>query len=291
MIWLSWSPHPRAQEQYTTLSLQLEDYFQTTNLLLEIRHEDGRDAAAIARPDEHLLAATEAEINRLVLSNAGGLRQDVENLNSTIKGLRVLFLLLAASSATIVLLLTLRVNRAQHRASASEQRYRRLPETIRDGFVVVDAGGALLESNGPFQAMLGYSAKELRGLRHEEITPPSWHDLERNILETQVQTRGFSDIYEKEYRRKDGTVFPAEIRTHLVDPAAGAEGGMWAIIRDITDRRNAERKIQEEVRRLRLLREMAMIFTQVTDLQSLCTRIYAIHSGNHGRRPCKRPAV
>jgi PAS domain S-box-containing protein len=266
---------PAAQEQYTTLSLQLEDYFQTINLLLEIRHEDGMDAAAIARPDEHLLAAAEAEINRLVLSNAGGLRQDVENLNSTIKGLRVIFLLLAASSATIVLLLTMRVNRAQHRASASEQRYRRLPETIRDGFVVVDPGGALLESNGPFQAMLGYSAKELRGLRHEEITPPTWHDLERNILETQVQTRGFSDIYEKEYRRKDGTIFPAEIRTHLVDPASGAEGGMWAIIRDITDRRNAERKIQEEVRRLRLLREMAMIFTQVTDLQSLCTRIYA----------------
>ena len=117
-----------AQEQYVTLSLQLDDYFQTANLLLEIRHEDGRDAAANSRPDAHLLAATEAEINRLVLSNAGGLRQDVENLNSTIKGLRVIFLLLALSSATIVLLLTVRVNRAQHRASTSEQRYRRLPD-------------------------------------------------------------------------------------------------------------------------------------------------------------------
>ncbi len=35
--------------------------------------------------------------------------------------------------------------------------------------------------------------------------------LKDRILNEQVKKRGYSDLYEKEYIRKDGTIFPIEI--------------------------------------------------------------------------------
>jgi signal transduction histidine kinase/CheY-like chemotaxis protein len=44
-------------------------------------------------------------------------------------------------------------------------------------------------------------------------------------------------VYEKEYRKKDGTVFPVELRTFLTRNDSGEKEGMWAIVRDITERK------------------------------------------------------
>ena len=57
-------------------------------------------------------------------------------------------------------------------------------------------------------------------------------------------TRGYSDIYEKEYRRKDGTIFPVELRNYLIKDEKGQPAGIWAIVRDITERKRAEGALQ-----------------------------------------------
>jgi len=44
-------------------------------------------------------------------------------------------------------------------------------------------------------------------------------------------TRGYSDFYEKEYIRKDGTVFPSTEDLSHQDEQGNAEG-MWATVRD-----------------------------------------------------------
>ena len=51
---------------------------------------------------------------------------------------------------------------------------------------------------------------------------------------------GHSRVYEKEYIRKDGTVFPVELRTFLLRGEADEPMGMWAIVRDISERKQAE---------------------------------------------------
>jgi PAS domain-containing protein len=56
--------------------------------------------------------------------------------------------------------------------------------------------------------------------------------------------RGHSDVYEKEYLRKDGTVFPVEVRTFLIRNEAGKPAGMWAIVRDITERKRMEGELR-----------------------------------------------
>jgi PAS domain S-box-containing protein len=126
---------------------------------------------------------------------------------------------------------------------ASEARYRRLYDGMTDGFVRVDMAGTILESNTAFQEMLGYGADELRKLTYTDITPRRWHDFEADIIEEQVKTRGISELYEKEYVRADGTRFPVELQAHVIRDADGAAAGMWAMVRDITARKEAEHSL------------------------------------------------
>ena len=92
--------------------------------------------------------------------------------------------------------------------------------------------------------MLGYSEKELKHLTYQDITVGKWQQTENDIIKTQVKTRGFSDIYEKEYRRKNGTIFPIEIRTYQLD-TDDENKGMWAFVRDISDRKQKEQELEE----------------------------------------------
>ena len=130
----------------------------------------------------------------------------------------------------------------------SETKYRRLHESMRDAFVSVGMNGRILESNQAYRALLGYSEEELRQLTYLDLTPEQWHTPEAKIVQEQVLPRGYSEVYEKEYRRKDGTVFPVELRTILIRNEAGQPEGMWAIIRDITERKRAENSLRDAER-------------------------------------------
>jgi PAS domain S-box-containing protein len=120
-----------------------------------------------------------------------------------------------------------------------------LSESMRDAFVSVDMIGKVLQYNEVYRAMLGYEAEELLSKTYIDLTPEKWHLMERKIIEEQVILIGYSDIYEKEYRRKDGSVFPVELRTQLIRDDQGNPYVMWAIVRDITARKRTEEALQK----------------------------------------------
>jgi PAS domain S-box-containing protein len=132
----------------------------------------------------------------------------------------------------------------------SEASYRSLYDSIMDGFAAVSIDGTVQQCNKAFLGMLGYDADEIRHLTYEDFTPEKWHAFERKIIETEVLERGYSDAYEKEYRRKDGNVFPVELRAYLMRDDAGKPAGMWGIVRDITERKKAEERLTRAHRRL-----------------------------------------
>ncbi|MBP1691640.1 MAG: sensor hybrid histidine kinase, partial [Bacteroidetes bacterium] len=76
-------------------------------------------------------------------------------------------------------------------------------ESMTDAFVRVDMKGRLKDFNKPFVHMVGYEARELRKMTYTDLTPEQWHEAESGIITHQVLTRGYSELYEKEYRRKD----------------------------------------------------------------------------------------
>ncbi|MBW2208070.1 MAG: PAS domain S-box protein, partial [Deltaproteobacteria bacterium] len=146
---------------------------------------------------------------------------------------------------------------AEERLRQSEKRYRELYEGSPDGYARVDLDGRFLESNSTFREMLGYTEEELRKKTFEDITPERWHALEADIHENQVFKKGYSQPYEKEYRKKDGTIFPIEIRGHLMKGEQGRPLGMWSFVRDVTDRKRAESALKESEEKYRLLVENA----------------------------------
>lgn len=137
----------------------------------------------------------------------------------------------------------------------SEDKYRRLYESMMDAFVSVDMTGRIQEFNRAYQGMLGYPETDLKQLKYTDLTPEKWHAIESGIVREQIIPRGYSNIYEKEYRKKDGTVFPVELRTILIRDAVGQPCGMWAIIRDITARKRAEELLAESEARYRTIVE------------------------------------
>ena len=121
--------------------------------------------------------------------------------------------------------------------------YDRLHESMMDAFASVDMNGQIQEANHAFQDLSGYTEAELRRLTYHDLTPKKWHAFEDHILEEQVMVQGYSEIYEKEYHRKDGTVFPVELRTFLIRDNEHQPIGMWAIVRDITERKRIEKEL------------------------------------------------
>lgn len=126
----------------------------------------------------------------------------------------------------------------------SETSYRRLYESLTDAYVKVDLAGRIIHYNEAYRRMLGYSEEELSTRTYVDLTPGKWHALEQGIVKEQILVRGASDLYEKEYRRKDGTVFPIELRTYLIRDETGKPEAMWAIIRDISERKRVESERQ-----------------------------------------------
>lgn len=134
-----------------------------------------------------------------------------------------------------------------------EANYRRLYESMKDAFVSVTMDGRIQEYNEAYRQMLGYEPEELASLTFRDLTPSKWHAFQNELIQQQVLARGYSDTYEKEYRRKDGTLVPVELRTILLKDDDGQPCGMWAIVHDITARKKAELSLAEAERMLRML--------------------------------------
>ncbi len=149
----------------------------------------------------------------------------------------------------------------------SEGKYRELYASMMDGFARVDMMGHLIEFNPAFRAMVGYSDEELHTLTYQALTPEKWHTLEATIIREQILQRGYSDVYEKEYKRKDGSVFPVELRAVLQTDEAGEPESIWAIVRDISERKQAEQALHESEERFRLMADVAPIPLVMTRLR------------------------
>ena len=129
---------------------------------------------------------------------------------------------------------------AREEARKFQHRFRELYEASRDGYAMVDMNGVIIECNRAFELLTGYSFDELQSKHFRDITPAKWRAAEQKILDEQVMARGYSDIYEKEYLRKDGSVIPIELQTYLFRDQAGNPAGLWALARDITEKNKAE---------------------------------------------------
>lgn len=132
----------------------------------------------------------------------------------------------------------------EERLYQSEKRYRTLYETMTDGIVHTNIDGRINECNDAFAKMLGYSKDELKTMTYQQLMPEKWHDQESKIIQ-EVVTEGFSDLYEKEYVKKDGSIIIVNVRNWLARDDTGKPVGIWKLARDITTRKMLEKTLRE----------------------------------------------
>ncbi len=139
---------------------------------------------------------------------------------------------------------------AQAQLAESERRYRELYERSRDGYVRTDFEGVILECNRPFAVMLGYDdPNEIVGVACRDMTPPQRFDAISRAMRRQLMDRGFSDKFEKQLIRKDGSLLDVEVRMYLHRSPDGTPDSIWTFVQDLSDRKLAE---QERLRAQKL---------------------------------------
>ena len=128
-----------------------------------------------------------------------------------------------------------------------EWKYRQIFAHSLVGIVSCDIDGHFLNCNPAFEKMLGYTSKELVQMKDGDITPASWNALDDESLRSKILREG-SDTYEKEYVRKDGTIFPVEMSVNLIQNSEGTPVEFWGVARDISPRKRVESEINQKLR-------------------------------------------
>lgn len=137
--------------------------------------------------------------------------------------------------------------RARDALRSSEERYRRLVETMNDGLFAQNAEGVITYANQALAEMLGYRTEELIG---HAITEFMDADNAR-VFDAQFSERrkGRAAAYELSWCRADGREITTIMSPRAVQGADGRFAGSFVVVTDITQRRIAERQLRKSEER------------------------------------------
>ncbi|HEX9029445.1 MAG TPA: PAS domain S-box protein, partial [Anaerolineales bacterium] len=161
---------------------------------------------------------------------------------------------------------------AEQALRQSEDTYRTLFENANDAILLFIPEGRIMNANQKAADLLGYTREELPQLEvFDIIDPGEYPDARRKMRQTLLGKP--MPLYERYYRRKDGSVFPVELNATLALDEQGKPRYIQAIARDITERKRAE---QEQAR---LMEELSR---SQTELRQLAARLQEVQE--HERR-------
>jgi len=126
--------------------------------------------------------------------------------------------------------------------NASEKTYRDLLDSIQDAILIQNREGRIIQTNPAAARMFGYKQDELEGEMPKKIlAPQSLEQFNPKLFERALL--GERKIFNRWGRKEDGTVFPIE--TTLSNGKFFGEEVVIGILRDITDRHESIKELQE----------------------------------------------
>lgn len=124
-----------------------------------------------------------------------------------------------------------------------------------DGIHIHDANGNIIEVSDSFCAMMGYPREEMIGMNISRLDA-QFTDAERTLAISQRFAHPGRMQYETRHRRKDGTVFDAEVSAFPLD--LGGKPVLFNSSRDITERKKLEEALKENELRYRTVANYTM---------------------------------
>lgn len=149
---------------------------------------------------------------------------------------------------------------AEEALQESEQRYRTLVETSPDAIVLLAPDGTILLCN--LQAALLHGYKECEDLLGKNAFDFVAHEHHKQLIRDLGRAgspgrRKGVEYLEHTMLRNDGSSFPAELSISAVEGANGAPTAFIAVVRDVTQRKQAEHALHETEMRFRSVTQSA----------------------------------
>jgi len=164
-------------------------------------------------------------------------------------------------------------NRWEEMLRQSEKKYRTILENITDSYYELDLAGNLTFFNDSMCKMLGYSKNEIMGMNDRKYTDK---ENARKLYQAfnKVYTTGKpAEGFDWELTRKDGTKRIVEASITLIRNPEGEPIGFRGVVRDITERKQAEKALQEAKTRFENLFETANELIITTDAEGWVLRL------------------
>src|SRR4030042_1175243 len=135
--------------------------------------------------------------------------------------------------------------KAEQTLKESEEKYRGLVELAPDGILVVNAEGIVTSANRSFLTLVGYDPEEIIGKPFTELKSSRVEDIPKfqGMFMSLMKEEPLSPV-EFLYVRRDGTSRWAEVHPSLL-VKEGNPVGAQVIMTDVSERKNAEKLIQE----------------------------------------------
>ena len=153
-----------------------------------------------------------------------------------------------------------------------------LAKYANDAIVLMDSEFRIREVNERVSTLLGYSRDELLWTDGKRLRAPDLQDRHRADWAAADSPGGV--IFETRLLCKNGTTIPVEVSGRLIQ----VEDGRYyqAIIRDITERKDAEARIERASRTKKALSEINSAIIHADDEQALFQRVCAILAEHGG---------
>ncbi|MGE5073131.1 MAG: PAS domain S-box protein, partial [Anaerolineae bacterium] len=163
--------------------------------------------------------------------------------------------------------------RAEDALRLENRRFQRFIESNIVGILIGDTAGGVSLANDYYLNILGVTRQDLLSgkVKWTEFTPPEWLPADEKAI-TQLRATGTCEPYEKEYQRADGTRVPVFLADAMLP---GPDEQIAAFVLDISERKQADKRIRQQLNRITGLRDVDRAITSSFDLRLTMSTILA----------------
>ena len=171
-----------------------------------------------------------------------------------------MYLALLSVTGLVLAAMTTERRQAEQAARESEQRYRTLLENAPEAILVHQDGRWIIANRAALKLLHAARVEQLVGRATLDIVHPDYRAIVRERIEREFATGEPAPLLEQQFIAVDGTVLDVEV-VGIPITLAGRQGGQ-IIVRDITERRQAEQVVREREAEVRRSRERLEALSQ-----------------------------
>jgi two-component system cell cycle sensor histidine kinase/response regulator CckA len=143
----------------------------------------------------------------------------------------------------------------------SEEKYRTILESIEEGYFEVDLAGNFTFLNDALCKISGYARDELLGMNNRQYTTPETATKMYQVFNQIYRTGKLAQVMDYEIITKDMSTKILEMSAYLIRDLEGEPIGFRGVVRDVTERKEAEKEKKSLEAQLQYAQKMEALGT------------------------------